>query len=41
VRDAIERIGGTMPEDLPTPERSIPELQKEKIKAVKGKEKKE
>jgi DNA-damage-inducible protein D len=36
VRDAIERIGGTMPEDLPTPEKSIPELQRDKIKALKG-----
>ena len=23
VRNAIEKIGGTMPEDLPTPEKSI------------------
>ena len=35
VRDAIERIGGTMPEDLPTPEKSIPELKREKVKATK------
>ena len=27
VREAIKRLGGTMPEDLPTPERSIQELQ--------------
>ena len=39
VRDAIERIGGTMPEDLPKPERSIPELQREQINAVKGRNK--
>ncbi len=30
VRKAIEEIGGTMPEDLPTPEKSIKELEKEK-----------
>jgi DNA-damage-inducible protein D len=36
VRTTIGRIGGTMPEDLPTPERSIPELQKEKIKAIRS-----
>jgi DNA-damage-inducible protein D len=36
VRGAIERIGGTMPENLPTPEKSIPQLQKEKVKAIKG-----
>ncbi len=35
VRGAIERIGGTMPEDLPTPEKSIPQLQKEQIKKIK------
>ena len=30
IRKAIEEIGGTMPEDLPTPEKSIKELEKEK-----------
>ena len=30
VRKAIEEIGGTMPEDLPTPKKSIKELEKEK-----------
>ena len=29
VRRAIEEVGGTMPEDLPTPEKSIQELEKE------------
>lgn len=29
VRDTIESIGGTMPEDLPTPEKSIKQLEKE------------
>jgi len=39
VRGAIERIGGTMPEDLPTPEKSIPQLQKEQVKLIKVKKK--
>ena len=30
VRDSIIRLGGTMPEDLPTPEKSLKELEKEK-----------
>jgi DNA-damage-inducible protein D len=29
VREAIKRLDGTMPEDLPTPEKSIQELQRE------------
>jgi DNA-damage-inducible protein D len=29
VREAIKRLGGTMPENLPTPEKSIQELQRE------------
>ena len=29
VRDTIERLGGTMPEDLPTPEKSLKVLEKE------------
>lgn len=29
VREAIEKIGGTMPEELPTPKKSISELEKE------------
>jgi DNA-damage-inducible protein D len=37
VRGAIERIGGTMPENLPTPNKSILQLQKEQVKAIKGK----
>jgi DNA-damage-inducible protein D len=36
VRGAIERIGGTMPEDLPKPEKSIPQLEKEEIKKIKS-----
>ena len=29
VRDTIERLGGTMPENLPTPEKSIKQLERE------------
>lgn len=32
VRSTIERLGGTMPEDLPTPEKSIQQLEKEQKK---------
>ncbi len=35
VRKAIEDIGGTMPEDLPTPEKSIKQVEKEQIKKLK------
>ena len=37
VRKAIERVGGTMPEDLPTPEKSIAKLEKEQLAALKKK----
>jgi DNA-damage-inducible protein D len=37
VRAAIERVGGTMPEDLPTPEKSISEIEKEQIAALRKK----
>lgn len=30
VRDTIKKLGGTMPEELPTPEKSLKELEKEK-----------
>jgi DNA-damage-inducible protein D len=36
VRGAIERIGGTMPENLHTPEKSIPQLQREQMKAIRS-----
>ena len=29
VREAIEKAGGTMPENLPTPEKSIKQLERE------------
>ena len=32
VRDSIKRLGGTMPEDLPTPEKSLKELEKDNNK---------
>ena len=31
VRDTIKKIGGTMQEDLPTPKKSIKELEKEEL----------
>ncbi len=31
VRDVIKNMGGTMPEDLPTPQRSVKELEKEMV----------
>ncbi len=35
VREAIKRLGGTMPENLPTPEKSIQELQREEQQRLK------
>ena len=40
VRKAIEDIGGTMPEDLPTPEKSIKQVEKELLKRLKDKKSK-
>ena len=37
VRTAIEKIGGTMPEDLPTPEKSIQQIEKEQMARLKDK----
>lgn len=34
VRKAIEDIGGTMPEDLPVPEKSIKQIEKEQLKKL-------
>lgn len=39
VRGAIEKIGGTMPEDLPTPEKSIQQIEKEQMARLKNKAK--
>lgn len=35
VRDAIKKIGGEMPEDLPTPEKSISEIERQQLKKLK------
>ena len=35
VRNAIKQAGGTMPEELPTPEKSLKELEKENKKMLK------
>lgn len=40
VRTAIEKIGGTMPEDLPTPEKSIQQIEQEQMARLKAKAKK-
>ena len=32
IRNAIKRLGGTLPEDFPTPEKSLKELEKESKK---------
>jgi len=37
VRTAIEKIGGTMPEDLPTPEKSIQQIEREQMARLKAK----
>ena len=39
VRKAIEKIGGTMPEDLPTPEKSIQQIEKEQMELLQKKAK--
>ena len=38
IRETIKKLGGTMPEDLPTPKKSIKELEKGKIKRITDKE---
>ena len=35
VRNSIKRLGGTMPENLPTPNRSLKELEKDIKKQIK------
>lgn len=39
VRGTIERMGGTMPEDLPTPDKSIAEIGREQLKKLKKNQK--
>jgi DNA-damage-inducible protein D len=36
VRQTIKDLGGTMPENLPTPEKSIQQIEKEHKKALPG-----
>jgi DNA-damage-inducible protein D len=40
VRKTIEELGGTMPEDLPTPEKSISQIEREQRKKIENKDKK-
>ena len=40
VRATIERVGGTMPEDIPKPEKSIAQIEKERLAELKRKAKK-
>jgi DNA-damage-inducible protein D len=40
VRKAIKEAGGTMPENLPTPDKSIKELEKQERKSISNKDKK-
>ena len=37
VRRTIERVGGVLPENQPTPDKSIDEIQKEQLKTLKSK----
>ena len=39
IREVIAKNGGTMPEDLPTPEKSLKQLEKENMKSLKPKDK--
>lgn len=40
VRGTIERVGGTMPEDLPTPNKSISDIERAQLKKLKNSKKK-
>lgn len=40
VRTAIEKIGGTLPEDMPTPQKSIQQIEKEQMQRLREKAKK-
>jgi DNA-damage-inducible protein D len=39
VRQTIERVGGVLPENQPTPSKSIEEVQKEQMKKLKSRKK--
>ena len=36
IREVIAKNGGTMPEELPTPEKSLKQLEKEKLPKISG-----
>ena len=36
IRETIEKLGGTMPEDLPTPKKSIKDLEKERLHSLEA-----
>ena len=36
IRNTIKKLGGTMPEDLPTPKKSLKEIEKETLKQING-----
>jgi len=40
VRGTIERVGGTLPENLPIPEKSITEIEREQLRKLKKSPKK-
>jgi hypothetical protein len=40
VRGTIERVGGTMPEDMPIPQKSITEVEREQLRKLKKDSKK-
>lgn len=37
IRNTIIKVGGTTPEKLPTPEKSIKEIEKEELKKIESK----
>ncbi|OPX84577.1 MAG: DNA-damage-inducible protein D [Pelotomaculum sp. PtaB.Bin013] len=39
VRDTIKKLGGTMPEDLPTPDESVGQLERKELKKLENKNK--
>ena len=40
VRETIKRVGGTMPEDIPTPNKSITDIERDQLKKLKHSKKK-
>ena len=39
VRNTIERVGGTLPEDLPNPDKSISKIEREQLRKMKSSKK--